>query len=280
MLRHLCVAYDESRPARWALAHATFLARRCEARLTIAHVAALPEDAVDERVGIVDELLPVREDVRCRQRLVASLAPLTCGVEARVRVFTGPTAPTLIELLRTVRADLVVTGSRERLTLRRWFSLPVRDALLAEAPCPVALVRSPVEQPQPTVLALVGDDRNSDIGLQAARALARDLRATLIEYPAPQHSRDITGIAAAVCACREHRPLVTVVAGQRLPGTRRRVGRSTAEMLGAATRWPLVVVPPRLPKEPAAPTYLVRQRTRSLSRHGLFSPADRSHAVR
>jgi nucleotide-binding universal stress UspA family protein len=280
MLEHLCVAYDESRPARWALEHAVRLARLGGARLTIAHVAALPEDVVDERVGIVDDLLPVREDVRYRQRLVTTLAPLTRGVETEVRVFTGPTAPTLIELLRTLRADLVVAGAHERPGLRRRLSLPLRDALLLQAPCPVALVRSPVEQPQPTVLALVGEDPSRDIALPTARALAADLRATLIAHPGPRHSRDLTGIAAAVCAAWRHRPLVTVVAGQRLPGTRRRAGRSTAETLGGAGGWPLVVVPPRLRRERFAPTYRVRGRTRSVLRHGLHSPADRSRAVR
>ena len=280
MLEHLCVVYDGSPTARWAFVHAVCLARRGNARLTIAHVAALPEDAVDERVGIVDELLPVRDDVRCRQRLVATLAPLTRGLETEVRVFTGRTAPTVIELLRTLRADLVITGARERLGLRRWFSLPLRDALLSEAPCPVALVRSPVDQPQPTVLALVGEDRSRDIALPTARALAADLRVKLIDHPAPRHSRDLTGITAAVYACRHHQPLVTVMAGQRLPGARRRVGRSTAETLGGASRWPLVVVPSRLPRERSEPTYCVRERTRSVIRHGLFSPADRSHALR
>ena len=148
MLAHLCVAYDPSAPAQWALAHAVRLARRCDARLTIVHVAPPTDDVVDERTELVDELFGLRDDVRRRQRLVATVAPLTTGVVTDVRVFTGLVTPTIIDVLRAVRPDLVIAGSRERRGVMRVLSAPLRDALLAEAPCPVALVRSPPPSPR------------------------------------------------------------------------------------------------------------------------------------
>jgi nucleotide-binding universal stress UspA family protein len=280
MLTHVCVAYDHDTRARWVLTHAVRLARRCDARLTIVHVAPAIGDVVDERAELHEELLGVRDDIRCRQRLAGTVAALTSGIVTDVRMFSGRTAPTIVELLRASGSDLVIAGARERRGAARLLAVPVGDALLALAPCPVVLVRSAPPEADPTVLALVRGRPTSDVAWRTARALASDLRAALVDHPAPRHGRDLQGVRAVVGACRRHRPLVTVLAGERSVTTRRRAALSTAETLGEAAPWPLCVLPHRWARERSSPTYRAHQRSSSGVCDGLLSPADRSRATR
>lgn len=267
MLAHVCVAYAPDGPARWALGHAVRLARRWDARLTVVHVAPPVDEVLAEHAGLAGELLGVGDDVRLRRRLLGTVLPLTAGVATDVRVFTGRPAPTLVELLRADRPGLVVAGARERRGAGRWATASVADELLAEAPCPVTLVRSPPRESRPVVLVLAG------------RA-SRDDGAQLVDHPAPRHSRDAAGLAAVAAACGGHRPLLTVIDGERWPGARRRLGISRTATVGRVLESPLVVIPPSLRRASSPRTRRLRPSSRPVARHGLLPAAHRSRALR
>lgn len=277
MLGHLCVAFDPSPAGRWALTHASFLARRTGARLTVVHVTP-PEDGVlDESSSLADELLPVRDDVRCRQQLVADLASSLVGVAANLWVATGPLHATMLDAVRTSAPDAVVLGAQGRSPLQGLVARPLRDTLLAEAPCPVILVRSPNYAPSRAVLALQTGTASDAAVRQVARELGDDLGAATVEDTAPAHGHDDEAIARVAATCDRLRPLLTVIGGDNLPVARRRLGCSVPENLGEATPWPLLVLPRRLTRMPPDRTYRVRTTPRGV-RHGLLSSADRRTA--
>ena len=280
MLAHVCVAYAPDGPARWALGHAVRLARRWDARLTVVHVAPPVDEVLAERAGLAGELLGVGDDVRLRRRLLGTVLPLTAGVATDVRVFTGRPAPTLVELLRADRPGLVVAGARERRGAGRWATASVADALLAEAPCPVTLVRSPPRESRPVVLVLAGRASRDDGVRRTAQALAHELRAGLVDHPAPRHSPDAAGLAAVAAACGGHRPLLTVIDGERWPGARRRLGISRTATVGRVLESPLVVIPPSLRRASSPRTRRLRPSSRPVARHGLLPAAHRSRALR
>jgi len=195
-------------------------------------------------------------------------------------VFTGRPAPTLVELLRADRPGLVVAGARERRGAGRWATASVADELLAEAPCPVTLVRSPPRESRPVVLVLAGRASRDDGVRRTAQALAHELRAGLVDHPAPRHSRDAAGLAAVAAACGGHRPLLTVIDGERWPGARRRLGISRTATVGRVLESPLVVIPPSLRRASSPRTRRLRPSSRPVARHGLLPAAHRSRALR
>ena len=102
MLGHICVAWDDSPPARWALAFAVRLAQASAARLTIVHVEPPTEHDVLElgSVGRAHRLLPS----------VAASVPRT--VDVSVRVLSGRPADQLVAFARAEGVDVLVAATQ------------------------------------------------------------------------------------------------------------------------------------------------------------------------
>jgi two-component system sensor histidine kinase UhpB len=138
------VAYDEDHePSRWALQVGAALVRAGGGRLVVTHVAPPAEEAVDEREGLLVELLGLREDVRRRKRLAAVVALAAPDGWSDVSVVCGPVVPELLAQLHQARPDVLVVGEgRGR----------VGRALRAQSPCPVLVVREPHDRERPVVM--------------------------------------------------------------------------------------------------------------------------------
>jgi two-component system sensor histidine kinase UhpB len=136
VLRHICVAYDDTPEGDAALAEAWALARRDGARVTIVHVAPPVDDVAGEHEELHLELLAGREDVRRRQRLVAEAARRMPDVDTDVRVLYGSPAEQLLAFLHAERPDVAIVGVDGGRASRR-----LGRRLVARARCPVLLVR-------------------------------------------------------------------------------------------------------------------------------------------
>jgi two-component system sensor histidine kinase UhpB len=133
VLSHICVAWDDSAPSRRALAFATRLAEANGSRLSIVHV----EPPVEH------DLVELGEVGRARRLLPAVLASLPPAIEAHTYVLTGRTAEQLAAFASAQEVDLLVAGTRPLRGHERLMASRLRHALIADAPCPVALVRQP-----------------------------------------------------------------------------------------------------------------------------------------
>jgi two-component system, NarL family, sensor histidine kinase UhpB len=133
VLGHICVAWDDSPPSRWALTFATRLAEANAARLSIVHVEPPVEHDLVElgAVGRARRLLPA---------VVASLPP---ALDVDTHVLTGRAAEQLVAFARAEHVDLLVAGTRPLRGRDRVLAPRLRHALLATARCPVALVPRP-----------------------------------------------------------------------------------------------------------------------------------------
>lgn len=143
-LRRICVGYDDSLPARWALAFAERLARGSEAELTIAHVVP-----------------PVAEDV-------------TVALPPGTHVLEGRPAEQLVAFARAEHADLLVAGTRPLRGAARLVAPRLRHELLATAPCPVVLVRHPPVRDRRMCLLVGGaEDTADDLAAALGATVAR-----------------------------------------------------------------------------------------------------------
>lgn len=137
MLHRVCIAWDGSLPARWALAFATRLARGSDAELLIAHVVP-----------------PAAED-------------LDIGLPAGTHVLSGRTVEQLVAFARQEQVDVLVAGTRPLRGAARLLAPRLRHELLATAPCAVVLVRHPPVLDR-TACLLAGGDEDAAASFAAA----------------------------------------------------------------------------------------------------------------
>jgi nucleotide-binding universal stress UspA family protein len=100
MLQEICVAWDDTPHARWAVEFAGLIARRAGARVTLVHVAAPVET----------ELIDLGEAGRPRRTLAAAAASLPRELVVRERLLAGRAAEQLAAA--ATRSDLLVAGTR------------------------------------------------------------------------------------------------------------------------------------------------------------------------
>jgi nucleotide-binding universal stress UspA family protein len=201
----ICVAWDGSTPAHWALAFAARLARDGGAELTVVHVTA-PVEA---------EVVDLDEARRPRRTLVAEAA----GVGADPRLLAGRAADQLLAMAGAERADLLVAGTRPLTGIDRLVAPRLRHALLGDAPCPVALVRRPPVAGLPYVLAC------EEAALSTATELGAALRRSVVVGRLARHPS----------------PMLAVIGPERAHGLRRRLGASAADDLIEQAGCPVVV---------------------------------------
>jgi nucleotide-binding universal stress UspA family protein len=121
---------DGSPDSRAALAYATKLADRLDARLVLAHVVEPPRS-----------LSPTLIDREAEaERLLGEVAETTGVDGAEQRIVTGLPAERLADLADDESAQLIVVGSRGRGPLRSALLGSVSTSVIGLARCPVLVV--------------------------------------------------------------------------------------------------------------------------------------------
>lgn len=155
MLRRIIVPLDGSAFAETAIPAAAALARGRHGHLELVMVhspalsgpsptAALAQDA---RIRAFEEAYVIQ---KARSTADAADGPVASSV------LDGPVAPTLIEHVRSRKADLVVMTTHGRTGLSRFFLGSVADRLVRELHCPVLLLAPESPQvPEPGTAARV-----------------------------------------------------------------------------------------------------------------------------
>jgi nucleotide-binding universal stress UspA family protein len=136
MMKTIVVGYDDSEPAKRALARAVELAGRFGAKVVVTSVA--PVLISGHGVGPTDPLDPPEEH---RQDLMNAAAFLTeHGVEAEFDLALDDPAGHIVHLAEERNADLVVVGTHEPGLLQRLLGLSVSDKVERKARCDVMVV--------------------------------------------------------------------------------------------------------------------------------------------
>jgi len=138
-MKTIVVGYDETEPAKRALARAAELARAFDSKLIVTSVARLLVGGASARgIGPVD---PLDEPEWHREQLEHAEAFLAAQkVDAEFQVMLGAPATAIIDLAEKRGADLIVVGTREPGLLGRLLGLSVSDAVEHRAHCDVLIV--------------------------------------------------------------------------------------------------------------------------------------------
>ena len=138
-MKTIVVGYDETEPAKRALARAAELATVFDSRLIVTSVARLlVGGAVARGVGPID---PLDEPELHREALKHAETFLTeRGIHGQYEVMLGDPASSIVNLAEKQGADLIVVGTREPGFLERLMGLSVSDAVEHRAHCDVLIV--------------------------------------------------------------------------------------------------------------------------------------------
>jgi nucleotide-binding universal stress UspA family protein len=138
-MKTIVVGYDETEPAKRALARAAELATVFNSRLIVTSVARLlVGGAVARGVGPID---PLDEPELHREALEHAETFLTeRGIHGQYEVMLGDPASSIVNLAEKQGADLIVVGTREPGFLERLMGLSVSDAVEHRAHCDVLIV--------------------------------------------------------------------------------------------------------------------------------------------
>jgi nucleotide-binding universal stress UspA family protein len=136
-MKTIVVAYDETEPARRALARAADLTRTFGSKLIVTSVAPVGTSG-PRGGGPVDPVDPPdhhREELDHARAFLAEQ-----GVEAEVQAGVGDAADVIVALAEERDADLIVVGTREPGMLDRLFKGSVSGAVSRQAHCDVLIV--------------------------------------------------------------------------------------------------------------------------------------------
>lgn len=138
-MKTIIVGYDNSEPAKRALARAADLATAFDSRLIVTSVARLlVGGAVARGVGPID---PLDEPELHRESLGLAETFLTDrGIHGEYEVMLGDPAASIVDLAERQSADLIVVGTREPGFLQRLMGLSVSDSVEHRAHCDVLIV--------------------------------------------------------------------------------------------------------------------------------------------
>jgi nucleotide-binding universal stress UspA family protein len=138
-MKTIVVGYDETEPAKRALARAAELAGAFGSKLIVTSVARLLVGGASARgIGPLD---PLDEPVWDREHLEHA-EPLLAEqkIDAEFEVMLGDPAAAIVDLAEKRGADLIVVGTREPGLLDRLMGLSVSDAVEHRAHCDVLIV--------------------------------------------------------------------------------------------------------------------------------------------
>lgn len=144
--RRIAVAIDGSPRAAEALDYAIDLARRYGSDLTVVGVAPLIPVYIAPTEPMIPATMPVSELGRYREIIGQAVARARAGGVTSVTgvAYEGVVVDELLTHLEKHASDLLVVGSRGLSTAKRILLGSVSSAVVANAPCPVLVVRSSV----------------------------------------------------------------------------------------------------------------------------------------
>jgi len=185
-LRSVLVPLDGSRFAEQALPLALAIARATRAKLRLVLVHQHPSPPMDEataRLATSIDLALLKAERTYLRKTVATLRGRSERQVVGVTV-AGPVAPTLLEYIGEIGADLVVMTTHGRSGIQRAWLGSVADQLIRSLEIPVVLVRpaegqaAVVAPPREILVSLDGSPLAEGV-LEPATALARALGARL-----------------------------------------------------------------------------------------------------
>jgi nucleotide-binding universal stress UspA family protein len=152
-LKKILVPTDFSDCAKKALQYAIPFAKEHEAAITLLYV--VPSNYAAGEYGGIDYASLEAEMRADGERQLAQLAQLCVdekpgAVPANTLVRTGSPADEIIDVAKSLRADLIVISTHGRTGLKHVFLGSVVEHVVRRAPCPVLVVR---EQEQEFIVA-------------------------------------------------------------------------------------------------------------------------------
>jgi len=138
-MKTIVVGYDETEPAKRALARAADLATAFGAKVIVTSIARLLVGGAAARgIGPID---PADEPEQHRDELEHARAFLAeRGIEGEYDVMLGDPASEIVELAESRDADLIVVGTRELGLVSRLLGLSVSESVERKANCDVLIV--------------------------------------------------------------------------------------------------------------------------------------------
>ena len=134
-MKHIIVGYDETPAADHALERAAELAKRFEAKVTVASIAPVLHG---RGVGPIDPVdPPARHELQLRHAK-DKLAEL--GIQAQTVSGLGDPASALVTIAEEREADMIVVGTRELHGLERLLVGSVSEGVQHKAHCDVLIV--------------------------------------------------------------------------------------------------------------------------------------------
>jgi nucleotide-binding universal stress UspA family protein len=142
-LREVVVAHDFSSHADRALDVALGLAGPAGARIHLVHAGPAAPGRLEKNLWIPEEVWD-RVRVEDASRLDAIRQRVeTAGLKVEVHQPVQPASEAIVELARSVDADLIVMGTRGNTGLKHVLLGSVAERTLRRAPCPVVAVPGP-----------------------------------------------------------------------------------------------------------------------------------------
>jgi nucleotide-binding universal stress UspA family protein len=141
VLERILVGFDGSSHARRACQFAVEIASRFGSALTLAVVRPGQSSPVDT---VLEDLVPSSDDGRALSAILEEVQEKARGhgvPRVEVVYLRGDPVPSLLDWLARNPQDLIVVGSRGLSRGRRLLLGSVSAGLVAEAPCPVLVVR-------------------------------------------------------------------------------------------------------------------------------------------
>jgi nucleotide-binding universal stress UspA family protein len=139
MFNRIVVANDGSEGGRKALAMACDLAKRHRSMLHMVSVEELPDFPAS-----IDEVIETKDTENHKFHGVLEHARKTAaakGVKLKVEVVAGHAAPSIVQRVNGLKADLLVVGFMGHSALFERIIGGTTDRLVRLAPCPVLVVK-------------------------------------------------------------------------------------------------------------------------------------------
>ena len=142
LFRHIVLATDLTTASEPAHEMATSLVMSCAGRLTVVHVCRAPAFATaGSAMGCADLVGPCSQAAEeALGRLVWTLRAK--GVRAEPALRVGVAWERIVEVVREVGADLIVTGTHGRHGIAHLYHGSVAEKVVQESPVPVLAVPS------------------------------------------------------------------------------------------------------------------------------------------
>jgi nucleotide-binding universal stress UspA family protein len=142
LYERILLAYDGSKEGRVALRQGAELAQLCQAEVCLLAVVKFPTEAT-MAVGVVPEQYLQEEEQYYYRTLQEGLERLQArGIAAQGKLVHGEPVEQIATVAKSISADLVVVGHRNRTRLARWWSGSVGISLIDAVDCSVLVARA------------------------------------------------------------------------------------------------------------------------------------------